>query len=77
MVTESWRYILIGHSPVPEPDLLAWAKWFETAERRVKLTHVLGLVRVSTVFLALDHSFYDGPPILFETMTFWATDEDR
>ncbi len=27
-------------------------------------------VEVSTVFLTLDHNFYDGPPLLFETMVF-------
>lgn len=26
--------------------------------------------RVSTVFLSLDHSFIEGPPVLFETMIF-------
>jgi hypothetical protein len=27
-------------------------------------------IRVSTVFLSLDHAHFDGPPILFETMIF-------
>ncbi len=27
-------------------------------------------VYISTVFLAIDHSFGDGPPLLFETMVF-------
>ena len=61
-------YILIGQTPVLEPDFLKWGKWFETADRRVALTDV-GAARVSTVFLGLDHRFTsDGPPILFETM---------
>jgi hypothetical protein len=30
----------------------------------------LGAVRVSTVFLGLDHRWGDGPPLLFETMVF-------
>ncbi len=35
------------------------------------LTTDLGRVEVSTVFLVLDHSFGDdGPPVLWETMTF-------
>lgn len=38
-------------------------------ERRVALWEE-GEVRVSTVFLGLDHSYWDGPPILFETMVF-------
>ena len=27
-------------------------------------------MRVSTVFLGLDHQHFDGPPLLFETMVF-------
>lgn len=30
-----------------------------------------GTVRVSTVFLGLDHNFFGGEPILWETMIFW------
>ena len=50
---------------------LIWARWFETADRRVALTEVSG-IRVSTVFLGLDYRFSgEGPPLLlFETMTF-------
>ena len=34
-------------------------------------------VKVSTVFLGLDHRFGDGPPLLFETMIFGGVfDED-
>ena len=59
-----------GKTPVREPDLMKWAEWFETANRRVAWTEV-GKAKVSTVFLALDHSFSrKGPPILFETMVF-------
>jgi hypothetical protein len=63
-------YILVGHEVAPCPWLLPWAQWMETADRQVKLS-IQGDVRVSTVFLGLDHSFRDsGPPILFETMAF-------
>lgn len=58
-----------AHNVVEEPDLMTWAKWFETADRKVRLD-VIGDVTVSTVFLSLDHSFGDGPPVLFETMIF-------
>lgn len=30
----------------------------------------IGNVRISTVFLGLDHSFGEGPPLIFETMIF-------
>jgi hypothetical protein len=60
-------------------DVIVWARWFEEADRTVRKTVVAapslprGLMEceVSTVFLALDHSFgFDGPPLLFETMLF-------
>ncbi len=65
----SGRYVLVDKTPMPCEDLDTWAKWFESAERRVGLTEV-GKRSVSTVFLGLDHSFGDGPPKLFETMIF-------
>lgn len=64
------NYILDdNHNPVPEPDILKWAQWIETAERHVALTE-LGELKVSTVFLGLDHNWSDGAPILFETLVF-------
>jgi hypothetical protein len=39
-------------------------------ERHVDYTDLGKLGRVSTVFLALNHAFRPGPPILFETMIF-------
>lgn len=61
-------YILKGHEPVPV-ELEVWARWFETADRQVRDTF-RDDVRVSTVFLGLDHSFGHGPPVLFETKVF-------
>lgn len=59
---------------------MEWARWFETAERHVALEKVGG-IRISTVFLGLDHNFsMNGNPVLFETMTFvgrWTEDEMR
>ena len=65
-------YILQGHEAVPVgDDVHQWARMFEaTEDRRVAETMVED-VRVSTVFLGLDHRFIDdGPPLLFETMIF-------
>lgn len=66
------HYILDGHAPVKVADVLTWAKWFETADRRVARTALAKDVEVSTVFLGIDYSpFSPGfPPILFETMVF-------
>lgn len=63
------RYILDGHTPVAESNLLRWAVWFETADRTVEKTYIQDC-EISTVFLGLDHQWLDGPPILFETMIF-------
>lgn len=68
------KYILDGKKAVPCEDLMEWGGWFETADRHVA-QDMVGDVRVSTVFLGLDHSFgrllhEDAPPLLFETMIF-------
>lgn len=66
------RYVLIGKLAVPEPDLFKWAKWFENnmGKRHVGDTQI-GPVRISTVFLGIDHNLFEpGLPILFETMIF-------
>ncbi len=67
----STHWILDGHEPV-EATLEEWGKWFEGGHnyRKVALTD-RGSIRISTVFLGIDHDFGgSGPPILFETMIF-------
>lgn len=66
-------YTLIGQTPVLEPNLFAWGRWFEAEDRRVAITHLLW-ADVSTVFLGIDHNFCGGPPLLFESMVFWDGD---
>jgi hypothetical protein len=62
------KYVLVGHEPVAA-ELYEWAAWYERADRTVARTDI-GEVRVSTVFLGLDHNWGDGPPLIFETMVF-------
>lgn len=70
-------------NPVAEPNTITWGRWFETADRIVAQDTVyivaqdtvLG-VKVSTVFLGLNHNYGPGPPLLWETMTF-AVDSSR
>lgn len=63
-------YILEGHEPKPCQDVIEWAKAFQTADRIIKQDHfVESDIRVSTVFLGLDHGF-NGKILLFETMIF-------
>lgn len=67
------KYILNEQGePVPEPDLLKWAAWFEKADRHVAKDLLPGGERVSTVFIGMDHSFsrVPCPPVLWETMIF-------
>lgn len=63
------NYILEDGQPKLEPDIRKWGAWFEDADRHIGKTEGENYV-VSTVFLGLDHSFADGPPLLFETMVF-------
>ena len=63
------KYILRGQTAMLCADLLKWAKWLETANRRVAKDNIDG-VEISTVFLGLDHAFGEAKPLLFETMIF-------
>ena len=67
------KYILHGKEPVPCDDLFKWAEWLKSADRHVKEDEING-VRISTVFLGLDHNLARllgrGRPHLFETMIF-------
>lgn len=56
--------------PIPVDDVMTWAAWFETHDRRLLKDAPARGVEVSTVFLSLDHSFTGGPPVLWETMIF-------
>ena len=64
------KYKLDGQKVVPVENTIEWAEWFEKADRTVA-KDVVGKLRVSTVFIGLDHNFMlKGPPLLFETMVF-------
>ncbi len=62
-------YILVDRKAVPT-DVVEWGKFFSKEDRVVAITNI-GDVKVSTVFLGLDHRLGDkGPPLMFETMIF-------
>ena len=72
------KYFLHGRDVIPEPDLLAWARWFESGEDRIVKQETIGPMEVSTVFLGLDHNYgSEGPPILFETMIFGIPETEK
>ncbi len=57
--------------PLAVDDVLVWAQWFEVAKNRVVQQNTIGGVKVSTVFLGLDHNFGDSlAPVLWESMIF-------
>lgn len=64
-------YILKDKIPVPVSNMEETLEMWKTGEaRRVKSDVIYG-IHISTVFLSIDHNFYDkGLPILFETMIF-------
>lgn len=64
-----------NHQPV-ETDLHGWGRMLDDRKgRTVGVDEVNGL-RVSTVFLGMNHNYdADGPPLLFETMVFGGEDE--
>ena len=62
-------YILEDKKPKQVNDLEDWAMQFDHQNRIVKQDKIQD-VKISTVFLGLDHSFDEGVPILFETMIF-------
>ena len=72
------NYILDENGePKAEPDIERWAKWLVRADWLVARTQV-GDGYVSNVFLGFDHAFGQGPPELYETMTFGGPlDEDQ
>jgi len=52
-------------------DIFQFAAWFENTDRSVAETQIGRKVRVSTVFLGIDHNFTGkGKPVLWETMIF-------
>lgn len=69
------KYILVDGKPVMEPGLMKWANWLEVADRVIAKESIVdgstgNVVKVSTVFLGIDHNFGGGKPVLCETMVF-------
>ncbi len=51
-------------------DVDSWSKHLEGKGRFIKQETINKSIWISTVFLGIDHSWGNGPPILFETMVF-------
>lgn len=55
-----------------------WAQWLKDSrdKKRIASTEYGDDIRVSTVFLGLNHAWGDGPPMIFETMIFGGEHSD-
>jgi hypothetical protein len=70
MAFRSRYFLLKDRTIIPCPDISVWAREHEQGTRQIANDYV-GSVRVSTIFLGLDHNYNDSQePILFETMVF-------
>ena len=68
--------VLKGHEVVPIGSQAKWGASFDYAARRVA-HDTIGEARVSTVFLGLNSSFGEGPPLWFETLVFGGEFDDE
>jgi hypothetical protein len=70
------KYIIKDGIAVPCYDLHIWGSWYDKNRHKYhKSTRILN-IRVSTIFLGLDHSWNDEP-VLWETMIFDDTNAHR
>lgn len=67
-------YILVNGEPRPATGE-QWRWWWSTGDRQVALTEV-GPYLVSTIFLGIDMSAGQGPPVLYETAVFGPLGEE-
>lgn len=62
------RYILDEDGqPTLCDDLVQWAEWYRNEDRTVAFDQI-GAVRISTIFLAINHAIGPGEPILYDTL---------
>lgn len=63
------NFILNGKDIAPCDDIIEWGTWLQSANRHVGLD-ANGEIKVSTIFLGINHGLDDEEPELFETMIF-------
>lgn len=67
------HYFLNEDHSVTPCEFMVWAKQFEEmskADTRHVGDDMIKGYHVSTVWLGLDHQYFNGPPLIFETMVF-------
>ena len=64
-------YMLVDKKPVAiSSEEFMSSPWLMSIRARRIAETFISEVHISTVFLSIDHSWGDGPPVLFETMIF-------
>lgn len=67
---KSDKYVLLDHTPIAVRNIMVWGMWRQhNHDTHVAMARIHGLY-ISTVFLALNHGWGNGEPVLFETMIF-------
>jgi hypothetical protein len=68
------KYVLDGHIPKRELDLMAWARWYETSdpERTVAYERMPNDVQVNTLFVSVEPVGTNPAeePLLFQTVVY-------
>lgn len=64
------QYILDENKNPIEATREEWGMFRENPENLIVKQETIKGVKISTVFLGLDHNYWGGAPILFETMIF-------
>lgn len=77
--TERCLYYVLDEEgrPIPEPDLLKWAQFFESGTRVLRKDKLPNGISVITAFLAVDSSWGQGAPILWGTMILGGPDDKQ
>jgi hypothetical protein len=65
-----WYILDENKQPRKVDNFMEYALWSQDINNKIVEQTDIGNVKVSTVFLGLDHSFVKGVVILFETMVF-------
>ncbi len=67
----------VTHEITTTNDTMAWARNFESRSAHILKQETINGLFVSTVFLGIDHSWGNGPSVLWETMIFGNADDER
>lgn len=71
------KYYRLDGTNVVECSLFEWAEAFKKSDRIIKRTTLSTGIRISTVFLGINHAFDLGnPPLLFETIIFGIEEDE-